>query len=602
MSTSSSPSDQQADGSSIERQQATIEAYVKRNNLELVETLIDEGLSAYKRAHLESGKLGQFLSDVDKDRYKGFALVIEEMDRLSGLGIDETHDILRRLLRGRVETHLALENWIVRDLDDLTTVILNAVKSFAAKDYSAKLSERIRKGWANKKANAATGVVTANVPAWLKVEAGKIVEIPEKAAAVREAFRLPALGLGTKKIQSKLNLTGRGFSLSWLSRTLRNRAVLGESVDATKYFPPIVTQTEWDAARAEIDRKNKIPGSKRYRGGDRCSDQAKNLFGGLMKDVTSEPIRGMAFQTVHGISYLYSTFCPKGRKAGRLKYTPFERAFLDFLDDLDWKSVVGQSENDEVKVAQVKLDGVLSDLDKTSRRIVANEKLLEDPDHPARDTILRLISKDEAEVTKLEAERDALRLTVDAAKRKSEALYDVGTLRVFIKSGDNDTRLRLRSEIRKRIARIEFIFGAKFEGNTDLVGDGWTVVRIRFVNGVERLIVLKDKGYILLWAGEKKLVNTNDNQPALEGMATKPTKSRKPAKKSAIEIQSATPADPTMDLLARFKSLHEIHPITFRPTQKDFRRYNAVLQASSLATVDMSVFSKMLSGRSEIIL
>ena len=85
------------------------------------------------------------------------------------------------------------------------------------------------------------------------VDPGKIVKIPERVASVREASRLASLGVGCKHIARQIDWC---LSLSWLIRTLQNRAVLGEYVpckmvdgkniqdgDAKQnYYPVIVTQ------------------------------------------------------------------------------------------------------------------------------------------------------------------------------------------------------------------------------------------------------------------------------------------------------------------------------------------------------------------------
>src|SRR5215469_12581763 len=80
-----------------------IKAYAERKGWELAETLIDEGLSAFKGEHLSRGKLGTFLRAADKGRYRGHALVIEQLDRLSRLGITETSDLLRRIVKAGLE-------------------------------------------------------------------------------------------------------------------------------------------------------------------------------------------------------------------------------------------------------------------------------------------------------------------------------------------------------------------------------------------------------------------------------------------------------------------------------------------------------------------
>ena len=76
-------SDEQGNGDSIGRQTANIQIYCQRNALTLTETLIDDGRSASKGDHITKGKLGKFLKQADTGKYRGFALVVEELDRLS---------------------------------------------------------------------------------------------------------------------------------------------------------------------------------------------------------------------------------------------------------------------------------------------------------------------------------------------------------------------------------------------------------------------------------------------------------------------------------------------------------------------------------------
>jgi hypothetical protein len=98
-------------------------------------------------------------------------------------------------------------------------------------------SDRIGKSWAGKKGNAdSRAPITRNVPEWLRIEGrvyngskvvdpGKTVKIPERVASVREAFRLASRGVGCNHIARQIDWC---LSLSWLIRTLQNRAVLGE--------------------------------------------------------------------------------------------------------------------------------------------------------------------------------------------------------------------------------------------------------------------------------------------------------------------------------------------------------------------------------------
>lgn len=254
-------SDGQKDGSSDERQTEAIDLCLQRNGLQPVETFKDEGFSASKGKHLSHGALGRILTDVDAGKYRGHALVVEKMDRFSRMGIDETRQLTRRLIQGGMELHLAANGRIVRSLDDLTTVIMDAVESYGAQQYSANLKMHVRKGKEERKDQAVTEgwILSRKVPWWLQVvgrenignkitKPGTIVEIPERVAVVREVFRLAALGVGVQHIAHKLN--GSALSLSWITRTLYDRSVLGEFRPAGR--EPIGGRSLCDGNRTDL--------------------------------------------------------------------------------------------------------------------------------------------------------------------------------------------------------------------------------------------------------------------------------------------------------------------------------------------------------------
>ena len=80
------------------------------SSLQARKLLIDDGFSARKGEHLSHGKLGRFLAEADKGTFKGCALVVEQPDRVSRLGIDQTHVLCRRLLTNGITVHISQEN------------------------------------------------------------------------------------------------------------------------------------------------------------------------------------------------------------------------------------------------------------------------------------------------------------------------------------------------------------------------------------------------------------------------------------------------------------------------------------------------------------
>ena len=391
------------------------------------------------------------------------------MDRFSRLGTAKDFALYARLEAGNVQLHLADSGRILGSMDDLGTVVVNAVDSYGAAQYVKNLKVNIKKGKEEKKDKAvAEGwVLSRKVPAWLQVvgrenignkivNCGTIVE-NEKVAVVKGAYRLAGLGLGVQHIARQLNgsLNFTSAPLTWLTRTLKDRSVLGEFTPAGRepiagYFPAIISQAEFDAARKEIARKHKNPG-----GNARHADTADNLFSGLLWDATAQ--RSLNFQKVARGCYLRTAFSAAGKSDQHsMHYLPFETAFLGFLKDLDWKSVAGQSESDEVRAAAKALDIVKGDLDKSQRQLAAKNAALEESTDLADIKVLtRMVGNLEIKVSQL-TEQEKLSTEVNAARAKSEALYSPEAHLALIQSkSSTDVRLRMRNEIKKRVLRIE---------------------------------------------------------------------------------------------------------------------------------------------------
>jgi hypothetical protein len=80
-------------------------------------------------------------------------------------------------------------------------------------------------------------------------------------------------------------------------------------------------------------------------------------------------------------------------------------------------------------------------------------------------------------VSELIKQKEALSAKVESARASCAALYDSKTVKRLIAANGseaNDIRLRLRTEIRRRISRIEFDFSGELFP---------IVVNVQFVNG-----------------------------------------------------------------------------------------------------------------------
>jgi hypothetical protein len=395
--------------------------------------------------------------------------------------------------------------------DNLIDVMIMAVQADLARQESEKKSQRIGSAWnAKKRRVIANGEFYTNrLPAWLEVRDGKIVEVQEAkgsgkgqkvpADVVREIYRLSAQGIGSHNICRKLQHLK--LSRSWVKDVLINRAVLGEFKMVASgevvpgYFPQVVSQSDFDASRQAIGMKRK---NGKYIGGNRQrSDKADNLFSGIVFDIPLYPepkdIQPMHFQKLStGYSYLSTAF-DKGRKQNRIRYSVIEELVLQYFEREDWKSVAGSSETEEVKAARSDLEAVLRSIDLLSQQVQKwNAALVTEDDVATIKVLAGKVAKAEAALTAQYAQQDALQATIDSAVSRCSALYDPQALIDLIQQQTpeaNEIRLRLRSEIRKRVYRIGIIFYP--HGNIGIA--------INYTNGVWRFAATdKDYKFVLL--------------------------------------------------------------------------------------------------------
>jgi hypothetical protein len=187
---------------------------------------------------------------------------------------------------------------------------------------------------------------------------------------------------------------------------------------------------------------------------------AENLFTGLLVDITSEPHRNLHFQTVRKTHYVMSPSDKTGRTSNRIRYDMLEKAILGFLSKADWHAISAESESDEYKAAKAALEVILRQIDNISREIDENTLAMKGEDMETRRVFARSIARDEAVLATLTATKDELQATVDAAQAKSADLSEATPfLELLHQLNDNPSlRLRFRTEIQRRIARIELVF------------------------------------------------------------------------------------------------------------------------------------------------
>lgn len=202
---------EQLKGDSLRRQLELSERYAKENALELDTSLSlrDLGLSAYHKANVEKGALGAFLTAITDGRVKkGSFLLVESLDRLSRANVLDAQRQFQDIVMAGI-TIVTLADGMVYSEESLKAnfgqMVYSLVIMARAHEESAMKAKRLKAVWDRKKQEAAQKLVTSVAPSWLEVKEGKLVIVEEKAATVREIFRLVRAGYGAQLIETKFN-------------------------------------------------------------------------------------------------------------------------------------------------------------------------------------------------------------------------------------------------------------------------------------------------------------------------------------------------------------------------------------------------------------
>jgi DNA invertase Pin-like site-specific DNA recombinase len=426
----------------------------------------DLGVSAFRGKNALVGNLGEFLKAVKSGRIPpGSVLIVESLDRITRQGIDEGYDLIKGLLKADIRI-VTLSPEREFDRDATRSLSKGALEIQLILERAAEESERKSERVAaarqqERKRLRDTGeIVTLRLPAWIAERDGKPVLIPERIAAVKRIFGLAASGYGVPSIVAKLTRdgvppmgrTGR-WTRSYVGLLLRDRRVLGEyqphrggkkEGDPVRgYFPAVVTESEWLAARAGIKQRKKTPG--------RIGKSQVNVFAGLLRNaregdtyfMTTRLSRSPTKETT-AFHVLLNANADLGlSRSYSIPYDPFEQAVLSCLREIDPREVLEEVPREgprEVASIEVLLAGVESELAEATAFM---EK------HGFSPTIGHRVAD-------LEAKRTELNVLLEEARHKdahplTETWDDAQNIMAAIETAADpaDARLRLRAALRR---------------------------------------------------------------------------------------------------------------------------------------------------------
>jgi DNA invertase Pin-like site-specific DNA recombinase len=141
----------QSRGSSLTRQTNECNAFAVEIGWHFDEVLIEDGLSAFKGANLEKGKLGQLEKRIRAGEFAGRGLMVERLDRLSRQnGFDAMRwfgDMVECGATVAIASHkMVVDSKSIRNQEHQLRALLDEMGK--ANSYSDTLSKRIRPAWA----------------------------------------------------------------------------------------------------------------------------------------------------------------------------------------------------------------------------------------------------------------------------------------------------------------------------------------------------------------------------------------------------------------------------------------------------------------------
>jgi DNA invertase Pin-like site-specific DNA recombinase len=342
-------SKEQAKGDSYRRQVKAAEEYCKVHGLELDDTILDSGVSAFKGRNAAVGALASLIKDVDEGRIpKGTTLIIESLDRLSRMEVEKALRMLLQLIdeQGLIVVTLSDNNVYKAGSMDMITLMTSLLVMQRAHEESAMKSLRLGAAWSNKKEKARMGIVaTARLPSWLKLVDGKCVVIEEKADVVREAFQLLDSGHGVVATIRRLNMagvpapSGKPWAPTSLKRLIDTQSVLGNYQPHTGhasnrtpvgdiikgYYPQIIDEDLYWRVRHKHKVNNGNNGVRK--------DSVKNLFSGLVTcGQCGGPIRYMSKGAKHSVYFACRNRVEaRGCDLPLMQYPQVERVVIGWL-------------------------------------------------------------------------------------------------------------------------------------------------------------------------------------------------------------------------------------------------------------------------------
>lgn len=425
----------QATGSSADRQLQYAQRWAAERGLQLDESLSlrDEGLSAYHQQHVKQGALGAFLLAVDEGRIpEGSVLIVEGLDRLSRAEPIQAQAQLAQIINAGITVVTASDGreynraGLKAQPMDLVYSLLVMIRAHEESDTKSKrVKAAIRRQCEGWMAGTYRGLIrNGQDPQWLRWDGESWQLIPERVEAVRYAIELYKQGDGATRAVRKL--AERGLVLSdWgiagqqiyrlvklpALRGAKRISVSGEDYLLEGYYPPVLTDAEYDALQAATGTRHGRRGASdiiglvtgigiTWCGYCGTAVVAQNLVSRARADGTLND----GHRRLHCTSYSNSTGC----KSASCSVVPVEKALLSYCSDqMNLTRLLEPA--DDGQLLRQRLQACRrqqGDVDRQLQRVT--EALLADDQGAAPLAFVRKARELEAELQRLQSEAEHL--------------------------------------------------------------------------------------------------------------------------------------------------------------------------------------------------
>ena len=298
---------------SIEDQVREITTYAKTHNYTIIRTYADR-----KRTGKEADKRKDFIRMIhDSAKHDFQTVLIYKHDRFARNKYDAV--IYKKRLKDNGVKVIAVAEPIP---DGAGAMILESIYEAMAEEYSANLSQNIKRG---QKGNAMKAYANHKAPFGYIINhtTHKYDIDTENAPYVKTIFEMILQGKPHKEVLDYLAAHNKPHSAHWLYRTLRNERYTGVYIYADTRIeggmPAIISKSDFDMVRATVKQRQQKPQLKPY----------TYLFSGKIYCGYCNALMNGESATSHtGTLYRYYC-CPTAKKKKKCKK---HRISADFIE------------------------------------------------------------------------------------------------------------------------------------------------------------------------------------------------------------------------------------------------------------------------------